>query len=192
MQKQGFSVVPLAILALVVGAAVLLVAGYGAVVGAGLLIGLGLGGAVGLVGVLWIGAGPGRSIGLGPVTFLSPTMGGHGTVELPDWIHDAERVMGVDISPLRRIVAIGQAVEAGGVTVEFTILELREAGGVISALVHTPPPNASAVGGCSGKRQIRHVLVEARQSWPRIGRSGASSVAVDLALSTAGAARGTA
>lgn len=144
MQKQGFSIVPLAILALVVGAAVLLVAGYGAVVGVGLLIGLGLGGAVGLAGVLWIGAGPGRSIGLGPVTFLSPTMGGHGTVELPDWIHDAERVMGVDISPLRRIVAIGQAVEAAGVTVEFTILELREAGGVIWAVVHTPPPRALA------------------------------------------------
>lgn len=117
--------------------------GYGAAVGEGLLIGLGLGGAVGLVGVLLIGAGPGRSIGLGSLTFdLTATR--DSPIELPDWIHDSERVKGVDMSPLRRIVVIEQAVEAAGVTVEFMTPELREAGGVVWALVHTPPPNASA------------------------------------------------
>lgn len=133
---------PLVILGLVAGAAILLVAGYGAPVGVGLLIGLGLGGAVGLVGVLWIGAGPGRSVGLGSFTFSSDLAAGGGSFELPDWMRDSERVIGVDLSPLRQVIVLGQRVEAAGVTVEFTTLELREAGGVAWALVHTPPPNA--------------------------------------------------
>ena len=133
---------PLVILGLVAGAAILLIAGYGAPVGVGLVIGLGLGGAVGLVGVLWIGAGPGRSVNLGSFTFSSELVAGGGSFELPDWMRDSERVIGVDLSPLRQIVVLGQRAEAAGVTVEFTTLELREAGGVAWALVHTPPPNA--------------------------------------------------
>ncbi len=144
MSRRGFSVAPLVILGLVAGAAILLIAGYGAPVGVGLLIGLGLGGAVGLVGVLWIGAGPGRSVNLGSFTFSSDLAAGGGPFELPDWMRDSQRVIGVDSSPLRQVIVLGQRVEAAGVTVEFTALELREAGGVALALVYTAPPNAPA------------------------------------------------
>jgi len=144
MQRHGFTPVPLAFLGFVLVAAVLLLVGYGVPVGVGLLVGLVLGCAVGVMGVLWLGAGPGRTIGAGGVTFYSSET--HGPVELPDWVRDGERAMGVDLSPLQRIVVVAESVESAGVRVELTTIELRETGGLAFAVVHTAPPDARPVG----------------------------------------------
>ena len=148
MERRGFTPIPLALLGLVLVAGVLLLVGYGVPVGVGLLVGLVLGCAVGVVGVLWLGAGPRRSIGAGSFTFLStgPLSETHDPVELPDWVHDGQRVMGVEMSPLRRILVVGQSAEAGGVSVELTTIELRATGGVAFAVVHTTPPDGRPVG----------------------------------------------
>ncbi len=131
--------VPALVLALVVLAAVLLVAGYGLAVGAGLIAGLLLGAGVGLVGVLWLHGGPGRSIGLGS-SYLFGTSETGGPVDLPDWVHDSVRVQGVDASPLRQVLVARQQATAGGVTIEVLTVELRELGGVLAATARADPP----------------------------------------------------
>jgi hypothetical protein len=127
------------VLALVVVAAVLLVAGYGPAVGVGLIVGLFLGAGVGLVGVLWLHGGPGRSITLGS-SYLVGTSGTGGPPDVPDWVHDGARVQAVDASPLRRVLVVRQQATASGVTIEVLTLELRGLGGVLAATASAEPP----------------------------------------------------
>ncbi|MBF6605900.1 MAG: hypothetical protein IVW53_10005 [Chloroflexi bacterium] len=145
MRRRGFTPVPLAFLALAFLAAGLLLVGYGVPVGIGLLVGLVFGVTLGAVGLLWLGGGPGRSIGPFATTWLTSSAS-EGPVELPDWVRDSERVTGVDIGPLRRILVVGQTAASGGASIELTTIELRDTGGVAIAVVHTAPPDARSPG----------------------------------------------
>ena len=78
------------------------------------------------------------------MTFLSRQA--DNPVEFPDWVRDGEQVIGVEMSPLRRIVIVGQSTEAAGASVELTTIELRATGGVAIAVVHTTPPDARLAG----------------------------------------------
>ena len=53
---------------------------------------------------------------------------------------DSMRVAGVDSSALRRVIPIGDAVDAGEVRVELLALEIREDGAIATIVAHTRPP----------------------------------------------------
>ena len=146
MKRGGFTPVPLVVIGVVLLAASLVVAGYGVPVGVGLFVGLALGFGVGLVGVLWLGAGPGRTVGLGSWTFDKTDAMTSGPPQLPDWVQDGARAAAVEMTALRRILAVGQTTEIEAIRVEVTALELREGGGVAIAVVHTEPPDARSLG----------------------------------------------
>ncbi len=133
MQTRGVACLPAVVLILVVLAAGLLLVGYGVPVGVGLIIGVVLGGAVGLLGVLWVGAGTGRSITIGSSGFGTSSQGP--IPEIPEWVRQGERAMVADLGPLVRVVPVGAAVEVSGVRVELTVIELRQMGGVALAAV---------------------------------------------------------
>jgi hypothetical protein len=149
VKRGGFTPVPLIVIALVLLAASLILVGYGVPVGVGLFVGLALGCGVGVVGVLWLGAGPGRTVGLGSFTFLTAdtvTSGPSGPPEFPEWIEDGLRAAAVEMTALRRVVAVGQVTEVEAIRIEMTALELREGGGVALAVAHTEPPDARSLG----------------------------------------------
>ncbi len=146
MERRRFTPIPLIVLGLVLLAVVLLLVGYGIPVGVGLLVGLILGFAVGTAGVLWLGAGTGRSIGAGRLTFSSDRAPLQAPFEIPDWVRDSEQVMGVEMSPLVRILVVGRQVDVSGVAVELTTIELRTTGGLAIAVAHTAPPDGRSVG----------------------------------------------
>ena len=102
-----------------------------------------------MVGVLWLGAGPGRTVGLGSFTFLTAdtvTSGPSGPPEFPDWFGEGARAAAVEMTALRRVVAVGQVTEVEAIRIEMTALELREGGGVALAVAHTEPPDARSLG----------------------------------------------
>lgn len=146
VKRGGFTPVPLVVIALVLLAASLIVAGYGVPVGVGLFVGLALGFGIGVVGVLWLGAGPGRTVGLGSWTFDKTDAMTSGPPQLPDWVQDGARAAAVEMTALRRILAVGQTTEIEAIRVEVTALELREGGGVALAVAHTEPPDARSLG----------------------------------------------
>ena len=149
MKRGGFTPVPLVVIGIVLLAATLIVVGYGVPVAVGLFVGLALGCGVGVVGVLWLGAGPGRTVGLGSFTFLKAdtvTSGPSGPPEFPDWFGDGAGAAAVEMTALRRIIAVGQMTEIEGIRIEVTALELREGGGVALVVAHTEPPDARSFG----------------------------------------------
>jgi hypothetical protein len=149
VKRGGFTPVPLIVIGIVLLAASLIVAGYGVPVGVGLFVGLALGCGVGLVGVLWLGAGPGRTVGFGSWTFdktAAMTSGPSGPPQVPDWFGEGARAGAVEMTALRRIIAVGQMTEIEAIRIEVTALELRDGGGVALAVAHTEPPDARWLG----------------------------------------------
>ena len=146
VKRGGFTPVPLIVIGIVLLAASLVVVGYGVPVGVGLFVGLALGFGVGLVGVLWLGAGPGRTVGFGALTFDRTDAVMSGPPQFPDWFHDGAPAAAVEMTALRRILAVGQTTEIEAIRVEVTALELREGGGVAIAVAHTEPPDARSLG----------------------------------------------
>jgi hypothetical protein len=128
----------LVLLVLVVVAAALLVAGWGIAVGIGVLVGLVLGFTAILAAMAiaqradrsasfsWMSAGPNQTE---PDHAL---LAQHG--------RDSMRVAGIDSGDLRRVIAVGASVEAGGVRLELIAVELREDGGLATLVAHTRPP----------------------------------------------------
>ena len=126
------------LLVLVVLAAALLIAGYGVAVGVGVLAGL----VLGLATILAFLAMRPQTSGGSSYAFLSPTpdqrQSGQERVERHH--HDWMRVAGVDASALRRVIAVGASVEAGGANAELVAVEIREDGGIAAVVTHTRPP----------------------------------------------------
>lgn len=126
------------LLGLVLVAAALLIAGYGAAVGTGVIVGMLLGAAVILA---FLGLNP-RSGGGSSNSWRSSD----GPSNQPDQAmiqrHHQEwmRVAGVDASALRRVIAAGAAVDARGARVELVAVEIREDGGIATLVTHTRPP----------------------------------------------------
>jgi hypothetical protein len=130
------------LLGVVLLSAALLIAGYGPAVGVGLIAGLLLGLTVFLgflamnprsrsnavFGTWGGGAGP------APEPAMAP---------LERHVRDSMRVAGVDDGALRRVIALGDPVESGGVRVELIALEVREDGCVATLVAHTRPPVGS-------------------------------------------------
>lgn len=126
------------LLTLVVVAAILLVAGWGVAVGVGVFVGLVLG-FVAILASLAIARRSGRSATFSMMdSYSSPTEPDHATLQRRGG--DSMRVTGIDAGALLRVVAVGDAVEAGGVRLELTAVELREDGGLATLVAHTRPP----------------------------------------------------
>jgi len=132
----------LVLLGLVVVAVTLLVAGYGLPVGLGALTGLLLGG-IAALGVLNLSTRSGRHTSYG--TWSTPLVAN----DQPDHElmarigRDAMRVAGVDSGVLRRVIPLGDSVEAAGARVELVALEIREDGCIATLVAHTRPPVGS-------------------------------------------------
>jgi hypothetical protein len=128
----------LVLLVLVVAGATLLVAGWGVAVGAGVFIGL----VLGFVAILAAMAIAQRSGG--SVSFSSMRAASHrpepGLALLEKHGRDSMRVVGIDAGDLRRVIAVGAAVEAGGVQLELIAVELRTDGGLATLVAQTRPP----------------------------------------------------
>lgn len=126
----------LVLLAVVLVAAGLLIAGYGLAVGVGVIAGLILGSSVVLV-VLVMGQRSRGAVGFStsdgsPDQSAQLLMERHG--------RDSMRVAGVDQGILRRVIAVGTAADAGGARVELVAVEIREDGGIATLVAHVRPP----------------------------------------------------
>jgi hypothetical protein len=132
------------VIGLVVVATTLLVAGYGVPVGIGVVAGA-------LLGGTWIAA----ILAMRPRTSGGSTywFGGTttGVLQRPSsqelverHHHDWMRVATVDASELRRVIAVGTEIEAGGARVELVAVEIRQDGGVAVLVAHTRPPTGQA------------------------------------------------
>ncbi len=128
----------LVLLVLVVVAAALLVAGWGVAVGVGVLVGL----LLGLVAILAAMAIAQRSGGSASFSWMSagpnPTEPDH--TLLAQHHREFMRVAAIDSGDLRRVIAVGAAVEAGGVRLELIAVELRTDGGLATLVAQTRPP----------------------------------------------------
>jgi hypothetical protein len=128
----------LVLLVLVVAAAALLVAGWGVAVGVGVFVGL----VLGFVAILAAMAIAQRSGG--SVSFSSMRAASHqpepGLAQLEKHGRDSMRVVGIDAGDLRRVIAVGAMVEAGGVRLELIAVELRTDGGLATLVAQTRPP----------------------------------------------------
>jgi hypothetical protein len=126
------------LLGLVLLVAALLIAGLGAAVGVGIIAGF----LLGLANILAVLALSSRWRGSAQMTWLSRT----GAASEPDhqlimrYGRDSMRVAGVDEGGLRRVIAVGSSVEAGGARVELVAVEIRDDGGVATIVAHTRPP----------------------------------------------------
>jgi hypothetical protein len=121
----------------------LLVAGWGVAVGVGVFIGL----VLGFVAFLAAMAIAQRSGGSASFTSFRAASyqaePDHAVLEKHG--RDSMRVVGIDAGDLRRVIAVGAAVEAGGVRLELIAVELRTDGGLATFLAQTRPP-IGAVG----------------------------------------------
>jgi len=128
----------LVLLLLVVAAAALLVAGWGVPVGVGVFIGLVLG-FVAILAAMAIAQRSGGSVSFSSLraasNYAEPD---HALLEKHG--RDSMRVMGIDAGDLRRVIAVGAAVEAGGVRLELIAVELRTDGGLATLVAQTRPP----------------------------------------------------
>jgi hypothetical protein len=126
------------LLGLVVVATSLLIAGYGVPVGIGVIAGLLLGAAV-ILAFLGLSSRSGGGAGF---TWLSRDVSAnqpdHELIERHG--RDSMRVAGVDAGALRRVIAVGASVDAGGARVELIAVEVREDGAIATLVAHTPPP----------------------------------------------------
>ncbi|MGA3057079.1 MAG: hypothetical protein ABSE70_03415 [Candidatus Limnocylindrales bacterium] len=127
------------LLGFVLLATVLLMAGYGAAVGIGILAGLVLGWAV-VAALMAMAPRSGSS-----VSFLTRSRRGGepdqtAMAVIEGHARDSMRVAGVDAGVLRRVIPLGDAVEAGGVRVELVALEIRDDGAIATLVSHTRPP----------------------------------------------------
>jgi hypothetical protein len=126
------------LLGLVVLAAALLIAGYGAAIGIGVIAGM----LLGLGAILAFLAMRPHTSGGSSISLLSssgsPAQSDHERIQRQHlaWM----RVAGVDASALRHVLAAGEMVEAAGVRVELIAVEIREHGGVAMMIAHTHPP----------------------------------------------------
>ena len=128
----------LVLLLLVVAAAALLVAGWGVPVGVGVFIGLVLG-FVAILAAMAIAQRSGGSVSFASLRAASnQTEPDHALLEKHG--RDSMRVMGIDAGDLRRVIAVGAAVEAGGVRLELIAVELRTDGGLATLVAQTRPP----------------------------------------------------
>jgi hypothetical protein len=128
----------LVLLALVVAAAALLVAGWGVAVGVGVFIGLVLG-FVAILAAMAIAQRSGGSVSFSSLRAAS-NQAEPGNALLEKHGRDSMRVIGIDAGELRRVIAVGAAVEAGGVRLELIAVELRTDGGLGSLVAQTRPP----------------------------------------------------
>lgn len=136
----GIQVSALAFVAIVVVAIGLLIGGYGLPVGLGALVGFILGALAGLLGLLWLARGSGRTIGVGGFqwnSLSSPSV--DPDLERMTLMRELTEVLGVDLGPVRRIVAVMRATRAAGLTVQLIDVELRDAGLAISFDVEIGP-----------------------------------------------------
>lgn len=129
----------LILLVVVLVATVLLIAGYGLAVGAGLVVGLLLGLAV-FLAVLAINS---RSRSHQFATWNSAPLvatGEPADLSIAQMGRNVMRVAGVDAGVLHKVLAVGEAVEAGGVRLELVAIETREDGCVATLVAHARPP----------------------------------------------------
>jgi hypothetical protein len=126
------------LLGLVLVASGLLLAGYGAPVAIGLITGLLLGGAVALAFL----AMQTRQTGHSSISWLStaPSENQPDQALIQRHGEASMRVAGVDASALRRLIPVGETVEAGGARVELVGVELRDGGGIATLVAHSRPP----------------------------------------------------
>jgi hypothetical protein len=128
----------LVLLVLVVVAAILLVAGWGVAVGVGVFIGLVLG-FVAILAAMAIAQRSGGSVSFSSLRAASnQPEPDHALLEKHG--RDSMRVVGIDAGDLRRVIAVGAAVEAGGVRLELIAVELRTDGGLATLVAQTRPP----------------------------------------------------
>lgn len=125
------------LVAIVVLATALLVAGYGVQVGVGIVAGA-------LLGIAWIGAllamNP-RTRGGSTYAVLDSRSSTQPDPEFLQRHHQGwTRVAGVEASALRHVIPVGSRVETGGVRVELVAVELREHGGIATVAAYTRPP----------------------------------------------------
>ena len=127
------------LLGLVVVATALLIAGYGVAVGVGVVAGLVLGGAV-IIAFMAMNPRSSSSASFGTWGHRggSPNEPDHELIQRHG--RDSMRVAGVDAGALRRVIPLGDAVEAGGARVELVALEIREDGAIATLVAHTRPP----------------------------------------------------
>lgn len=128
----------LVLLVLVVTAAALLVAGWGVPVGVGVFIGLVLG-FVAILAAMAIAQRSGASVSFASMHAAS-NQAEPGNALLEKHGRDSMRVVGIDAGDLRRVIAVGAAVEAGGVRLELIAVELRTDGGLATLVAQTRPP----------------------------------------------------
>jgi hypothetical protein len=158
------------LLALVVIAAALLIVGYGVAVGIGVLIGV----ALGLIAVVAFMTTMQRSTGWSFSVLdraASPGVEPERDV-LEQHGRDFMRVAGVVSGGLRRVIAIGRSVEAGGIRLELMALELREDGGLALLAAHSRPPTGQA-----GHFAMAHVRDDAGTEYVAAGQATGSSAA---------------
>jgi hypothetical protein len=130
------------LLGLVLVVAALLIAGYGVAVGVGVMAGLVLGGAV-ILAFLAMNPRSGSSVGFRTWGQGGGSPSGPAMALLEHHGRDSMRVAGVDAGALRRVIPLGEAVEAGGARVELVALEIREDGCIATLVAHTRPPVGS-------------------------------------------------
>jgi hypothetical protein len=128
----------LVLLVLIVTAAALLVAGWGVAVGVGVFVGLALGFAT-ILGFIVMTRRAGGSASFS-VLRAGPSSTEYDNALLARHGRDSMRVMGIDAGDLRRVIAVGASVEAGGVRLELIAVELRTDGGLATLVAHTRPP----------------------------------------------------
>jgi len=126
------------LLGLVLVAAALLIAGYGAPVGIGVVAGLLLGGAV-ILAILGMNqqtrGGPSRSW---LDSTNAPNQPDHDAIQ--QFHAESLRVIGVDAGDLRRVIPVSSTVETNRARLELIAIEIREDGGVAGLVAHTRPP----------------------------------------------------
>jgi hypothetical protein len=138
-----------AVIAAIVIAAVLLVAGYGVPVGVGLIVGVLLGFVAAFGLVIWLRGQPRSSVGGSWHT----TRDGSGQMSTTppgfEVVQEAgvamARVAAVDDSPITRVVIGNQVADASGIRVALTAIELR-ADGAVALLTARARPPAGPVG----------------------------------------------
>lgn len=153
------------LLVLVGTAAVLVITGHGVAVGIGALVGLLLGAGAGLVGILWAGVGPGRSMSRG--WFSSSQMELNEEVEAG--LEDHAWMAGMDLGPTTSVRGVLQTREASGLTVTLVSIEYRVGGAALTFDVQAAP----GVGIPMGLAEVS--ATDDFGTAYRVGMQGASS-----------------
>jgi hypothetical protein len=122
-------------LAVVVGAAALLIVGYGVVVGVGAIAGLILGSVAGILGSMWLGRGFGRSVTFGSMEWSSEKP----TPELMAEMREISEISGIDLGAIRSVRPVLATVEADGLSLQLVAIEQHEAGLAMTVDVRTRP-----------------------------------------------------